>query len=330
MHTDLRTRALMLLSGGLDSQLAACLLREQGVDLQGIVFGSPIIDTAAALDAAASIDLPMDEIDFTKRLVDVVERCPALDAAAPTLALECHAEMLRCAVEQMEEYGCTFICTGEVLNQGPSTQTEDALRYTAEYSGAADRILRPLSARLLPATTPEREGWISRDGLEALGGEQDAEHRAALARRFDLPMRDPPSRPSRLSDPIFTHRLADLRAHEGLHGRRALELLRVGQHFRLGPVTKLVLGRTEEEKSALNDNAELYDLILDLDEIPGPTGLLPLLATEDQVRFAAAICARYSEVVADGTAPVNIRSSRAARQIEVRPAPEEEIARARI
>ncbi len=326
--TPERPHALALLSGSLDSQLAACLLREQGVAVHGLFFSSPFIRSERALEAGAQLDFPVEEIDFTKRMVDVVQRCPALDDV-DALTLECHAEMLRCAVEKLEEFNCGFVCTGEVLNQGSSTQTEEGLRYTAECSGAADRILRPLSARCFPETMPELEHWVSRDQLEAIDG-ADNRRQHELAGRFGVDAGTPDAGESRLHDSVFTDRLADLRVHEGLEGRRALELLGLGHHFRLGPVTKLVLGRTQEEKAELEGNVELYDLILHSDEIPGPIGLLPIIATEDQVRFAASICARFSDVATDGTAPILIRSSRSTRQVEVRPAAQEEVARVEI
>lgn len=320
-----KKRALILFSGGLDCRIAVRLMEDQSVDLQPVVFESPIADHDIAIAAAESMNLPVKVVEFTRSLVDVVERCKSLDDASTTLRLECHAEMLRGAAGMLEELECSFLVTGEVLNQGSPTQTEEAFQYAAAASGVPDLVLRPLSAAHLSPTRPEMEGWVSRDDLLDLQGMRD-DRRVEYARRLGVePLPGDEKPQSQLADPAFIERLADLRVHEGLEGRRAIELLRHGRHFRLGPVTKLVLGQTQEESLHLESSAELYDLILNVEEIEGPTGLLPVIATEDQLRLAAAICARYSDVAPGGTVPVCIRSSRNRRQIEVHPAPQEDI-----
>lgn len=314
-----KIRALALLSGGLDGLVAACLVRDQGVDVLGVVFTHPIADPEPALAGAREAELPVETVDFTVRLVGVFEECASLDESGEQLCLDVHAEMMKCGLELAAENGCAFICTGDVLNQRGPTQTAEALDYIREYADPDGLILRPLSARLLPETRPEREGWVLREQLLGIEGNDRREQRR-LAEVCGLTRYADPSRVNRLTDPSFGNRLRDLRAHEGLHGRRALALLRLGRHFRLGPVTKLVVGRDQEENAELEGNAELYDLVLKLEDIPGPTGLLPVNATEDQIRLGAAICARYSDAAPDGVAPVRIRSARESRSIEVQPA----------
>lgn len=322
-----RIQAMMLLSGGLDSLLAACVLQDQGVDLSAVVFTGPWFGPERAQAAADLLDLPLREIDFTPSLVQVFERAGAIDDPVANLALEVHAQMLRDALKEMEGTHCRFVATGEILNQCASTQGREAMEWITETVGGSDRVVRPLSARLLPESDPERRGWLVRDALGDLRG-PDCPERRALAAHFGIdPLPLPPAR-TRLDDPMFTQRLQDLRAHEGLRttGERALRLLTVGHHFRLGPVTKLVVGRDEGENRQLQQSAELYDLVFQLEDMPGPTGLLPIIATDDQIRTAASICARFSDVADDGTAPVRVRSTRESRHLEVVPIPAEQLA----
>lgn len=316
---DTKIRALALLSSGLDGQVAACLVRDQGIEVDGLVFSHPIAELDLALAGARQTGIPVEQVDFTVSLVNVFEKCASLDQSGEQLCLDVHAEMLKCAVELADEMDYSFVCTGDVLNQRGPTQSAEALEYVRQYVQKGDCILRPLSARLLPQTLPEREGWVQREEMLGIEGNNREEQRR-LAEAYGLTHFAEPSRVSRLTDPSFADRLRDLRTHEGLSGRRALTLLRVGRHFRLGPVTKLVVGRNQDENAELEGNAELYDLILKLEDVPGPTGLLPINATEDQIRLSAAICARYSDVAPDGFAPVRIRSARESRKIEVAPA----------
>ena len=62
MDSNRSVRALLLLSGGLDSQVAACLLRDQGIDVQGVVFTSPFFDGRPALEAARNLDIPVEQV----------------------------------------------------------------------------------------------------------------------------------------------------------------------------------------------------------------------------------------------------------------------------
>ena len=319
MLPGLKKRALALLSGGLDGQLAVCLLRDQGIDVTGLVFTCPLFDAEDALVSARELGIPVERKDFTVFIVDLFERCGALDRTGAQLCMDCHATMLKCAVDLLDECGCQFICTGDVLNQKSATQSDEAMDYIRQYIEKGDCVLRPLSAKLLPQTLPEREGWVNREQLLAVEGNQrKIQHE--LASVYGIQRFAEPSRVSRLTDPSFGDRLRDLRAHEGIKGRQALRRLRLGHHFRLGPITKLVVGRNEGENAEIEDTAELYDLILKLDEVSGPTGLLPIHATEDQIQLAAAICAHYSDVEPGGVAPVRVRSTRESQNIEVRPA----------
>ena len=45
-------KALSLLSGGLDSQLAICVLREQGIHVEGIIYKSPFFSEEKGVSAA--------------------------------------------------------------------------------------------------------------------------------------------------------------------------------------------------------------------------------------------------------------------------------------
>jgi hypothetical protein len=315
---------LVLLSGGLDSQLAVCLLRDQGVDIHAVTFTSPFFNDDDAFAAARALGVPLEEVDFTSTLVGILESDALVDDVDSDPSLACHLAMVKMAGERMEALDCDFMATGDVLGQRASTQGLDSLQAVGERSGLGDFLLRPLSARLLASTLPEREGWVDRSRfLELEGGGRDAQLR--LAHQYDLRSYADCSGSSRLTDPVLRGRLQDLRAHEGLHGKRALSLLRIGRHFRLGPATKLVLGRNESENAELEGNAELYDLVLKLEDVHGPTGLLPMVATEDQVELAGTICARYSDAEPGAVARVRVRSSQGARVVTVRAQTPEEV-----
>jgi len=65
--------------------------------------------------------------------------------------------MLATARERIERNGFDFVITGEVTCQRPKSQRSETMPIVQKDSGIEDRLLRPLCARKLPETLPERE-----------------------------------------------------------------------------------------------------------------------------------------------------------------------------
>ena len=157
--------------------------------------------------------------------------------------IDCHAMMFRLAGEIMVESGFDFLFSGEVLGQRPKSQTRRAMNTVAEESGLADRLLRPLSARLLAPTRAEREGLVDRERLLALSG-RDRNPQLRLAEEWGLAELPQPSGGCcSLTDAGYSNRVFDLFAH----GRREdldhedLLLCKAGRHFRISETAKVVV-----------------------------------------------------------------------------------------
>jgi adenylyl- and sulfurtransferase ThiI len=167
---DVPIRALCLMSGGLDSRLAVCVLRDQGIQTHGVFFESPFFDSRAAREAGESLGIPLHVVNFTTDIVALLEQPKFGFGSCMNPCLDCHARMLRRAGEMLTEVQCHFIATGEVLDERPMSQNRRGLGLVAEESGFAPWIVRPLSGGLLPATEPERRGWVDRARLLRLRG----------------------------------------------------------------------------------------------------------------------------------------------------------------
>jgi tRNA U34 2-thiouridine synthase MnmA/TrmU len=324
-----RVRALALMSGGLDSQLAVCLLRQQGVEVHAITFESPFFSSLRATKAAEQLDLPLRVINFTPDIVRLLEGPEHGFGSQMNPCIDCHIQMLRRAGDVLEDEGFDFLCTGEVANQRPMSQSLKTLELVARASGRETLVVRPLSAKRLPETEPERRGWIDRERLLDIEG-RSRKPQMQLAERLGLRDYPTPAGGCLLTEPNFCVRLRDLATHEGLQGERNLALLRIGRHFRLSQSTKFVVGRNEKDNAVLEGTAELYDLLLKTEGVPGPTGLLPFTAAESEIQTAAAICARYSDCPREKEAVVRLRSSRGTKRLEVTPASSEESEQLRI
>jgi tRNA U34 2-thiouridine synthase MnmA/TrmU len=212
--------------------------------------------------------------------------------------------MFRLAGEMMRAQGFDFLFSGEVLGQRPMSQTKPSLRYVEKHSGMDGYILRPLSAKLLPETIPERRGLVDRERLLDIHG-RGRKEQIALAKSFGVSDYPAPAGGCLLTDKGFSARLKDLFDH-GSAGRQAeVEILKFGRHFRLNGRTKLAVGRTEKDNEALLRHHDPgRDAVLDVRDYPSPIGVLQGEADRESLMLAAAICIGYSR--APKLAPVEV------------------------
>ncbi len=320
-------RALSLLSGGLDSQLAVRLLLVQGIEVQAVTFSSIFFDAKAAGRAARQLGVPLLIEDFTPTILTLIAHPRHGFGAGLNPCIDCHIAMVRRAGELMLARGFHFVSTGEVLNQRPMSQRANALQQVALESGVGDYLLRPLSARLLPETEPEKRGWVDRARLLAFEG-RNRKPQMELARELGLSDYPQPAGGCLLTDPAYGKRLKDLKSHEGLAIIPILRL-RMGRHFRLGAV-RLILGRNQAENERLEKERNAGEYLLKTKDIPGPSAILSGTATEDELRQAAALCAHYSDCIPGQPVLVEVQDPRGPHTLSVLPATPDMVASQRI
>jgi tRNA U34 2-thiouridine synthase MnmA/TrmU len=225
--------------------------------------------------------------------------------------------MIRYAGKKMEEEGYDFVFTGEVLNERPMSQTKRSLLRVAKVSGYGDYLLRPLSAKLLPETKPERDGLVDREGLLNIEG-RSRKRQLALARRYGIKEFPTPAGGCLLTDPNFSKRLKELFTHGKECSLQEIELLKIGRHFRLSGV-KVVVGRNEQENQVLKDMATGRDIVLSAEHVPGPIGLICGGCSNELVELAAGICVRHSDKRNDRVVPSVYLLSSDHKEIRPRP-----------
>ena len=292
-----KARGLSLLSGGLDSQLAVCVLREAGAEVEGVTFETPFFSSDAARKAAAALDLKLHVVDFTDDEVALVENPPHGFGGAMNPCIDCHARMIARAGALMQELGYDFVATGEVLNQRPMSQNKQSLGVVEKCSGLKGRLVRPLCAQLLEPTIPETEGLLDRSKLLGLSGRR-REPQMELAAKFGLVDYPSPAGGCKLTEKGFGRRLKDLKDHEGLRDRRLLELLNIARRFRLPDGTGVILGRDVRENRALRSAVRPSDTLVAPVSVPGPTALVPAVASPadlDLVRSLVCAWSRYDQ-----------------------------------
>ncbi len=292
-HYTKKARGLSLLSGGLDSQLAVCVLRDAGAEMEGVTFSTPFFAPDAARKAAAALGIPLHVVDFTDDELALVQNPPHGFGGAMNPCIDCHATMIRRAGELMAQLGYDFVATGEVLNQRPMSQNRQSLGVVEKASGLAGRLVRPLSAQLLAPTIPEQEGLIDRSKLLGLSGRR-RESQFELAKKYGLVDYPSPAGGCKLTEKGFGRRLKDLMVHEGLGDRRLVELLNIARRFRLPDGTGVILGRDAAENAALVKACGPTDTLLAPISVPGPTALIPKVCTPDGLDQAARLVCAWS------------------------------------
>jgi len=317
------TRALGLLSGGLDSVLAVCVIKEQGIEVAGITFETPFFNAANARASAAELGIPLKVIDLTEQHLEMMKRPRHGFGSNMNPCIDCHILMLKTACGVMRREGFDFVFTGEVLNERPMSQNRRALGVVEKDSGCGGYLLRPLSARLLDESLPEKEGKIDRLKLLDLHG-RSRKPQMALAAKYGIKKYAQPAGGCLLTDPGFSRRLRDLIAHEGLGEVSRIHILKSGRHFRLPDGRKIVVGRREAENRELAELAPPGDAILRPRGIPGPVVLLGEGYDDRDLDEAARLCARYSDALPGQSVTVEYRSGDVFSTIDVIcPAPEE-------
>ncbi len=220
---------------------------------------------------------------------------------------DCKTFMVSRALQWIGENDFDFIITGEVVGQRPKSQRADTMPVIARESGARDRLLRPLCAKLLPETLPEREGWVRRDGLFGFNG-RSRKPQIELAAEFGF---DDYAQPAGgccfLTDESYSNKLVDLWQTRGERDYELddIMLLKVGRHLRPRGNFKLIVAREEGEVRFLEGYRRNFVSLRTVSH-SGPLALLDGVADSDDLELAARIVARYSQGRSAGNVQVEV------------------------
>lgn len=315
-HTN-QIKALGLSSGGLDSILSALILKKQNIEVTWITFKTPFFSPASAIRASKKTGIPIIVEEITDIYMDMLKAPLAGYGKNMNPCMDCHSLMFSQAGKIMEEKGFNFLFSGEVVGQRPMSQNRNSMNYVEKHSGFKGRILRPLSARILPETIMEQQGMVDRNKLHAITG-RSRKAQIQMASDFGLSDYPAPAGGCLLTDKGFSHRLKDLLNARNGYGKRDLYLLSYGRHLRLDDQTKIVVGRSKRDNTYIE---RMYkpekDLLIKHTRLPGPTVLVPINISRENLKKAAAICASYTKTPPGNTADIQILSATAKEIIEV-------------
>lgn len=288
------TRAIAMVSGGLDSILAAKLIKEQGIEVIGVCFRSNFFNEGNAIKMTKQIGIPLEVVDFSDEHFAMVKNPKHGYGKNMNPCIDCHAMMMRYCEQLLEKFDADFIITGEVLNQRPMSQNRAALDIVKNESGIGEKILRPLCAKNLRPTKMEEEGLVDREKLLDIKG-RSRKPQMELAAKWGIVDYPSPAGGCRLTEPNYAKRLKGLLQCNENPSDRDLELLRIGRHFRINPKSKIVSTRTQDEGQVLKKLIGEGDTLLFVKDYNGSMVVIIGEADKEVIELAAKIAVRYSK-----------------------------------
>ena len=292
-------RALALFSGGLDSMLAIKLMTMQGIEVtainMNIGFGSTKSKADLMRTRAKMAGATFEVIDTREEYIQKILFDPKHGYGKHfNPCIDCHGFMFRTAKALLPHFGADFIVTGEVIGQRPMSQRIEAINAVTKLAEDEDGlILRPLCAKLMKETKPEREGWVDREKLLNISG-RGRDRQIELAAEFGFEDYESPGGGCLLTLEAFSNKIGDFIKHDTFEVQD-IDLLKFGRHLRLPDGAKLVIGRNQddnEELLKLNNSKFSY---VDLGDLPGPVSLLDNNASDADRDLAIELILTYAK-----------------------------------
>jgi tRNA-specific 2-thiouridylase len=322
---NLMSRAIAMISGGLDSILAAKLIKEQGIEVIGICFTSHFFGADNAIRMANQIGIELKVIDFSEAHFSMVKNPKHGYGKNVNPCVDCHAMMMNYSGHLLEKLDADFIITGEVLNQRPMSQNRSALDVVKNESGFKDKILRPLCAKNLNVTKMESEGLVDRERLLDIKG-RSRKSQIELAKTWGIVDYPSPAGGCKLTEPNYGKRLKELMEYKEEITSIDLEMLKIGRHFRVTKEAKIISTRDESEAKDIKSFLSEKDMVFLTKDFNGSLVVIVGDATTEDIEFAAKIAARYSKGMNEKiiTVVYNYFKEDHKRYIDVKPANEDE------
>ena len=232
----------------MDSILSAKILEKEGIKVKGLYFKSYFFEEKKAKEMAKKINLPLKVLDISEEHLKIVRKPKFGYGKGLNPCLDCRILILKKAKEILEKEKFDFLATGEVLGQRPMTQHKKAFSLIEKEAKVKGLVFRPLSAKILPETLPEKKGLIKREKFLALFG-RSRKIQLALARKFKIENFPSPSGGCLLTDLEFSKRLKKLFDKAKKINGKDIELVKIGRHFWFGKIFMVVGKRKRKQKN---------------------------------------------------------------------------------
>ncbi len=287
------------------------LITDQGIDVTAIHidmgFGSSKDRSELLKKRAAMVGADFEIVNIREQFVEEILFDPKYGYGKNfNPCIDCHGNMFRVAKGLLPKYDASFIITGEVIGQRPMSQRADAIRNVTKLAGDEEGgiILRPMSAKLMTPTIPEKEGWVDREKLLGIEG-RNREVQLRLAKEYGFEEYESPGGGCLLTESSFEQKIKDVIAHEKF-SVADIDLLKAGRHLRLPDGAKLVIGRNQEDNAHLKKIENAKYIFARANDIAGPVCLISKEATDADKNLAAKLILTYTKTPKEQEGSVTI------------------------
>jgi hypothetical protein len=310
----MKRKAVALLSGGLDSTLAVKMMLDMGIEVEALNFTSPFCTCTGknsgckseAVRVAQEYNIAIKVMHKGLDYLEIVRNPVHGYGKGVNPCVDCRIYLLKKAKEYMLESGADFVFTGEVLGQRPMSQRRDTLRVIERESDLDGLLLRPLSARHFEPTIAEKEGWVDRNKLLAIEG-RSRSVQMQMAEDLDVKNYPCPAGGCLLTELSFVPKIRDVFDHADALNMRDFRLLKTGRHFRIGPQSKAIMGRSEIDNNQLEQTRQQGEAALTW--LDGNTPVAIIIGEQDAELFSlsARILLRYTKAEPGAECRIELR-----------------------
>lgn len=322
-----KKKCIVMFSAGLDSVVAAHMMKEQGLDVTCLHFVLPFqsgldMEFRNVKEAAEILGIPLRIEEEGNDFLEMVQDPKFGYGKNVNPCVDCRIHRLKKAAAIMKEMGADFLVTGEVVGQRPMSQHLKAMAKVEEHSGLTGKLLRPLSAKLLEPTIPEKEGWVDREKLTDIKG-RGRKRQLSYAREYGL-KHGTPGGGCLLTEKETTMRYLDMTENQNEISVVDFKLIAYGRHFRISDKARLIIGRNHSDNLILEKLKEDNDIYFQLaNNVPGPIAIGRGEFTDDEIELAASLVARYSKLREEHHAVVDVIKGGATKGVTITPCTEE-------
>ncbi len=309
-------KAISLISGGIDSELATRIILQQGIEVVGLNFTTPFCQCSRkggcrneARRVAESLSIEVKVISLVEEYFEILKNPKYGYGKNLNPCIDCRILMLKKAKEVMSEVGASFIVTGEVLGQRPKSQNIKSLSIIEKEAGLEGYIVRPLSAKILEASIPQKEGWIKTENLLDIIG-RSRKKQIELTKIYGMKNYLCAAGGCLLTDKNFAKRMKDLLINKKNLQLYDVNLLKIGRHFRIDKQTKVVIGRNETENNRLLAFNKEDTILLQPLKIPGPVCVGEGIFDQKNLQVSANILATYCDGNDDKVEVLDIKKNK--------------------
>ncbi len=292
-------KAISLLSGGLDSTLATKIVKDQGIDVIALNFKSPFCMCdgrkrenckSMAFEMARQLGVPLKTIYLGDEYLEIVKNPKYGYGSGINPCIDCRILKYKKAKEFMKEIGASFIISGEVLGQRPMSQHKKALEIIEKESDLQGLIVRPLCAKVLPESLPEKNMWVDREKFYAITG-RSRKKQLKLTKDFKIIEYACPSGGCLLTDKYYSLKMKDL-IDSDMFNLENIKFFNYGRYFKISNKFKLIVGRNEIENNIIKSLIKNGDVIYMPDK-KGPIAVGRGVFDKNDIYVGAQICLYY-------------------------------------